>query len=303
MDKEKLLEKWLVGELTEAELNEFKKLDDFSLNTDIIEGAKYFKASKFTTVKSFDDLKKNLPKKETPIFKLNKYKVLLRVAAMLVISLSIYFSLFSNNLTTVETVASEKTNFELPDASSVTLNVDSKIVYNKKKWANKRELNLEGEAFFKVAKGSKFDVKTSDGIVSVLGTQFTVKQRDAYFEVICFEGKVSINSKGKSHKLTKGNTYRILDNTVTVDITKDNKPQWLDNISTFKSIPLYVVLEEFERQYNVSISTQGIDTKRLFTGGFVHTNIEQALASITIPFNLTYKKDNSNNIQLYSSEQ
>jgi len=303
MDKDKLLEKWLVDELTEAELNEFKKLDDFALNTDIIQGAKHFKASQFSKVKSYNDFKQNLANKETPVFKLRAYKILYRVAAILVVSLGIYFSFFSNNLTTVQTLASQKTNFELPDASSVTLNADSKVEYNKKKWSTKRELTLDGEAFFKVAKGSKFDVKTSDGIVSVIGTQFTVKQRINYFEVKCFEGIVSVNSKGESHKLIKGSTYRILNNAVTVDITKDEKPQWLDNISTFKSIPLLIVLEEFERQYNVSISTQGVDIKRLFTGGFVHTNIEQALASITIPFNLSYKKNNSNNIQLYTSEQ
>jgi ferric-dicitrate binding protein FerR (iron transport regulator) len=303
MDKEKLLEKWLVNELTEAELNEFKKLKDFNLNTEIIEGAKQFKASQFSTVKSFDELKENLTKTETPIFKLNIYKVLFRVAAMLVVSLGIYFSFFFNNLTTVQTLASQKTNFELPDASSVTLNAGSKVKYSKKKWSTKRELTLNGEAFFKVAKGSKFDVKTSDGIVSVLGTQFTVKQRDAYFEVICFEGIVSVNSKGKSHKLTKGNTFRILNNVVTTDIIKNNKPPWIDNISTFKSVPLQKVLEEFERQYNVVIASKDVDTKRLFTGGFVHTNLEEALASITIPFNLSFKKNNSNNIELFKIQQ
>lgn len=303
MDKEKLLEKWLVGKLTDSELNEFKKLDDFILNTEIIDGANHFEASQFSTVKSFDDLKKDLPKKETPIFKLNTYKVLFRVAAMLVVGLGIYFSFFFNNLTTVQTLASQKTNFELPDASSVILNADSKVKYSKKKWSTKRELTLEGEAFFKVAKGSKFDVKTSDGNVSVLGTQFTVKQRDAYFEVICFEGLVSVNIKGTSHKLTKGNTFRILNNVITTAIIKSNKPSWIDNISTFKSVPLQEVLDEFERQYNVVITSNDVDTNRLFTGGFVHTNLEEAMASITIPFNLSFKKNNSNIIELFKIEQ
>ena len=303
MDKEKLLEKWLVDELTDAELNEFKKLDDFKLNTEIIQGAKHFKASHFSTVKNFDDLKKDLLKKETPIFKLNKYKVLFRIAAMLVVSISIYFLFFFNTLTTVQTLASQKTNFELPDASSVTLNADSKVEYIKKKWLTNRELTLDGEAFFKVAKGSKFDVRTSDGIVSVLGTQFSVKQRDAYFEVICFEGIVSVNSKGTSQKLTEGNTLRILNNVITTDIIKNSKPPWIDNISRFKSVPLQEVLEELERQYNIVITSKDVDTKRLFTGGFVHTNLEEAMASITIPFNLSFKKNNSNNIELFKIEQ
>lgn len=303
MDKEKLLEKWLVDELTEAELNEFKKLDDFNLNTEIIEGAKHFKASQFSTVKNYKDLQISVPKKETKVLKLSPYKILFRVAAMLVVSLGIYFSFFFNDLTTVQTLASQKTNFELPDASSVILNAYSKIEYNKKKWSAKRELTLDGEAFFKVAKGSKFDVKTSDGVVSVLGTQFSVNQRDTYFEVICFEGIVSVNSKGTSHKLTRGNTFRIMNNVITTDIIKNSTPPWIDNISTFKSVPLQVVLEEFERQYNVVITSNDVDTKRLFTGGFVHTNLEEAITSITIPFNLSFIKDNSNNIELFKTEQ
>ena len=303
MDKEKLLEKWLVDELTEAELNEFKKLDDFKLNTEIIEGAKDFKASQFSTVKNYNDLKLGLPKKETKVFKLSAYKILFRVAAMLVVSIGIYYSFFFNDLTTVHTLASQKTNFELPDASSVTLNAYSKVKYNKKKWSAKRELTLDGEAFFKVAKGSKFDVKTSDGIVSVLGTQFSVNQRDTYFEVICFEGIVSVNSKGTSHKLTRGKTFRIMNNVMSTDIIENKKPLWIDNISTFKSVPLQVVLEEFERQYNVVINSNEIDTNRLFTGGFVHTNLNEAMTSITIPFNLSFKKDNSNNIELFKTEQ
>ena len=112
MDKEKLLEKWLVNELTEAELNEFKKLDDFKLNTKIIKGAKHFKASQFSNVNNYKDLKLSLPKKETKVIKLSAYKILFRVAAMLVVSLGIYYSFFFNDLTTVQTLASQKTNFE-----------------------------------------------------------------------------------------------------------------------------------------------------------------------------------------------
>ena len=302
MDTEKLLQRWLVGDITPKELKEFEKLDDFKLNTEIIESAKSFKASQFSNVKSYDDFKKQLPKKEAPVFRLNAYKVLYRVAALLVVSFGIYFAFFSNNLVTVQTLASQKTNFELPDASSVTLNSDTKINYNEKTWADKRELTLDGEAFFKVAKGSKFDVKTSDGVVSVLGTQFTVKQRKNYFEVKCFEGIVSVKNNGKVHKLTRGNTYRLLNNAVTLNTLKDTDPDWIHNMSTFKSVPLYEVLKEFERQYNVTITVKGVDVDRLFTGGFVHENFESAISTITKPFNLSHKKGNSNNIVLYKKE-
>ena len=59
-------------------------------------------------------------------------------------------------------------------------NVWFKLVWNvnvENKWKNERSVNLDGEGFFKVAKGSKFDVETSAGTVSVVGTQFNVKNR------------------------------------------------------------------------------------------------------------------------------
>ena len=302
MDKDYLIKKWLADELSDAEREEFKKLDDYDLNLDILENAKYFKASHYSTVSSFDEFKKNLKNKNTPIIQLNSYKVLFRIAALLVISLSVYFVFFFNNLTTVQTLANNKTKFELPDASTVILNTESKAYYSKNKWSQKREVSLDGEAFFKVAKGSKFDVLTSGGIVSVVGTQFNVKNREHYFEVKCYEGIVSVNSNGTSQLLTKGNTYRILNNIVSVDSTNTNQPKWIDNISSFKSVPLYEVLNELERQYDVIIVTERIDTQRLFTGGFVHNNIEQALTSITVPFALDYKQDQSNKIILFRSE-
>ncbi|MCF6347532.1 MAG: FecR family protein [Flavobacteriaceae bacterium] len=302
MDEDYIIKKWLANELTDAELKVFKESKGYDLNTKIIDTAKQFKASQFSTVKNYDEFKADLKDKNTPVIKLKPYKVLYRIAALFIIGFSTYFLFFYNNLTTVETLASQKTTFELPDASSVVLNADSKAQFNKKKWIDKREVSLEGEAFFKVAKGSKFDVITSGGTISVLGTQFSVKNRSGFFEVKCFEGIVSVSSNGKLQRLTKGKTYRILNNLVAIDSTYSSNPEWIDNKSSFKSVPLYEVLDELERQYNVTINTQKVDDKRLFTGGFIHDDLEQALIAITVPFDLTYKKENSNKITISSGE-
>jgi len=305
MDKEELLKKWLSDDLTDAELKEFKQSDDFDINNQIIEDAQLFKASHFSKAKSYDEFKMNLDRSiDTPVRKLPVFNILYRVAAIFVIALGVYFTFFSNNLTTIETLASKKTTFQLPDASSVTLNALSTVEYSKKKWTDKRELTLDGEAFFKVAKGSKFDVKTSSGVVSVFGTQFTVKQRNNYFEVKCFEGIVGVKRNDIMQKLTRGKTYRVVEGVIILDSININLPKWLGNTSSFKSVPLHEVLSEFERQYNVTISAENIDTKRLFTGGFVHTNLEEALMAITEPFELKFKKgSNSNKIIITSNNK
>ncbi len=303
MKKDYLLKKWLLDELTEAELEEFKKSEDYELNIKMIEKVKHFDVPHEASVKSYADYKADLQDKNIPVIKLNTYKVLFRIAGLFIIGASVYFIFFFNNLTTVQTLASQQVTFDLPDASIVVLNADSKTKYNKDKWAKKRQITLDGEAFFKVAKGSKFDVLTSNGIVSVVGTQFNVKNRGNYFEVKCFEGIVSVDNNGESQQLTKGTTYRMLNGVITLDSIHNKQPKWIDNISSFKGVPLSDVLDEFERQYNMIVNTNEVDTKRLFTGSFVNTNLDQALASITIPFNLTYKKDNSNKITLYKNQQ
>jgi hypothetical protein len=58
-----------------------------------------------------------------------------------------------------------------------------------------------------------------------------------------------------------------------------------------------------ERQYNIEITYKNINTSRLFTGGFVHDNLENALISVTKPMNLTYEMSSSNLVILHEENQ
>ncbi len=302
MEDDNLEKKWLVNDLSDAEKEAFDKLDDAELNQKIIKGAQQFKASQFSSIEDLETFKTRIDSEKKPVITLQAYKLAFRIAAIFVIGLGVYFTFFFTNITTIETLASQKTTIELPDASLVMLNADSKIAYHKKKWQSNRALKLTGEAFFKVAKGSKFDVITSEGTISVLGTQFNVKSRENYFEVICFEGLVRVSSNNQTIELSKGKSIRIINKKTVSEIVERTKPDWLTDKSQYKSVPLYLVLEELKRQYNIEINSNKIDTQLLFTGGFVHTNLDEALKTITIPFNLTYKKDSSNKISLYTIE-
>ncbi len=158
---------------------------------------------------------------------------------------------------------------------------------------------LVSEAYFKVEKGSQFDVVTWLGKVSVLGTQFNVKQRVNYFEVICYEGLVSVSYKGKEIKLPAGKTFKLIDGAVVEGETKDSVPSWAEkNMSSFKSVPYSEVIKEFERQYNIKVETNSIDAEQLFTGSFTNNDEELALKSITLPLQLKFNKTNNTTIVL-----
>ncbi len=296
MKREDLILKWLDNDLNPEELEAFKQLEDYEDLIKLSNGVMGFKAPEFNTQEELDILLNTI---ETARPVANKWlKPMLRIAAVFAISFSVYY--YTTTLDTTEkALAAHKTTVELPDASSVTLNALSTLTYNKKRWANVRDVELDGEAFFKVAKGSKFSVNTATGTVTVLGTQFNIKHRKDLFEVVCYEGAVGVTHNTNTVVLKPGDSFLIIDGKIIAKEKETTKgPSWIDNKSYFKSMPYARVLHEFERQYNVSINSQHIDIDQLFTGSFVHNNKELALKSITLPLNLNYSMEKNRSIIL-----
>tara|TARA_R110002049_G_scaffold118528_6_gene272553 strand:+ start:487 stop:1383 length:897 start_codon:yes stop_codon:yes gene_type:complete len=288
MKREELIKKWLDNNLNTEEQNAFEQLEDYNQLITMDRALKDFKAPEFSIEQTYKTLKTNLLPDST---KTNQWlKPLLKIAAIFAIGFSVYY--YTTTLDTeVGTLIAQQTTIELPDNSTVNLNANSTVTFNESHWSKTREVKLQGEAFFKVAKGQKFDVITDDGVVSVLGTQFNVKQRKSYFEVTCYEGLVAVTHSNKTVKLKPGHTFKIIDGKLLAN-EKENatQPQWLRGESSFRSVPLKHVIAEFENQYKQKIITENIDTSRLFTGSFTHNNLDLALKSVTIPLNLSYSK-------------
>ena len=297
MNRENLIKKWLSDELNATENVAFKQLDDYQSHIDIIENAQHFRASKISEIDDFNVFKTRYSEQKPPIRKL--YWTHIRIASVLVIALGIYFTFFYNNFTEIQTLANQKTTIELPDNSSVRLNALSRLKYSKRKWDTNRAVNLEGEAYFIVAEGKQFDVLTSVGVVTVVGTEFNVKQRQNYFEVKCYEGIVKVSSDNIIRQLKAGDVYTVSNGKFSEGKTTYNEPQWTNAISSFESISLDQVLSELERQYNIKIILKNVNTDRLFSGGFTHKDLDNALISITQPMNLTYEISSSNSVVIY----
>ncbi|EDP97896.1 FecR domain-containing protein [Kordia algicida OT-1] len=292
MKREELIQKWLDHALTPQELEAFKQLDDYEELTKMNNALQYFKAPEVDVEAAYNTVKTTAKNTSKPT---SWFKPLLRIAAILVIGLGTYMYATLPTLTTFETVAANKKLVELPDTSAVTLNAVSSLSFDEDSWKEKREVTLDGEAYFKVEKGNTFSVLTDDGIVTVLGTQFNVKQRDNLFEVFCYEGAVQVSHNNTTLVLKPGERYLIL-NGKEFRNEKENlkEPSWIRNESSFKSLPLQEVIQEFERQYNVTVDAKNVDTSMIFTGSFTHTDMDMALQSITLPSQLKYqKKQNS----------
>ncbi len=304
MSNEEYIQKWLEGTLSEEEKSVFAQREEYTSLEKLSKAIVSFKAPEFNVQGELQRLqsKKALGKK-AKVVAMPWLRPLLQAAAVLIAVAGGFLFFMPAPVTTVKTLAAEKTELYLPDSSAVTLNAFSKIIYWQKSWTKNRHVVLAGEAFFKVAKGSRFDVETATGIVSVLGTQFNVKMRKNYFEVICYEGLVQVQSAGKTVKLSPNKVFRVMNGVATNGYnTAEKSPRWLLHESSFESVPFAHVIEEFERQYNVTITTKNVKLDQLFTGRFVHENISLALQSIAIPLNLEYKIDDDQKNVVLSGE-
>ena len=292
MNRERLIEKWLDNNLSEEEFKAFKSLEDYNALMKLSEGLSQFKAPEYNTSEELETILPKLEDKQAPK-KVSFLKPLMRIAAALVVGFGLFY--YSLTLDTkITTDVAQHTTFTLPDQSEVILNAESSLVYNKRNWDEDRSLELKGEGFFKVAKGKQFDVNTGAGVVSVLGTQFNVKQRNNIFEVICFEGLVAVTYNNQQTKLYPGDTFLLVNGKQIVNEKEEKQqPTWITGESSFRSIPLGEVIDELERQYGVQMQfdKELINTETLFTGRFTHKNLDIALKSITLPLHLEYRKE------------
>lgn len=292
--QENYLAKWLNNELTEEELAEFKTSDEYTSYQRILEVSGQLEAPGFNSDEALMAIKNKRTLEETKVVQLHPFKKFLKVAAAAaVIMFGSYFYLNYQD-ETVNTAYAENKEIILPDNSKVILNADSEVSFSERNWDIKRNVDLNGEAFFKVAKGKRFTVATDAGMVTVLGTQFNVEHREGVFEVTCFEGLVSVTFQDKETKLPAGTSFMVVEGKVVDALEpKALQPSWLNHESSFKSIPLKYVLAEFERQHNIKVETKNIDSNQLFTGTFSNTDSDLALKSISMPSQIKFNLEGS----------
>lgn len=180
-------------------------------------------------------------------------------------------------------------SINLPDGSSVELNAASKLSFKPYWWRFSRDVAMEGEAYFEVKGGSRFEVTSHYGSVAVLGTSFNVKSRYNSFSVTCLTGKVQVTASNQSVVLMPNMEAKMLNEKMTVaeNNSATERISWRDNRFIFNNTPLEEVLLEIELQYNIRIARpQKMDY--FYTGNFFKTNNPQEVLSIVgKPFGLT----------------
>lgn len=292
-NKEYFLAKWLEGKLTDHELKQLVSSKDYQLYLNLRIGISNFELLEQPLNSSLKKIKNRIfNKRKATTIKIN-YKWALSIAASLAIIFGLFFLMPSTEISHSTAFGQQKV-IELPDGSLVTMNSKSTIEFNPDSWQSSRILNLSGEAYFKVKKGSQFTVNTSNGDIVVLGTEFNVNTSHNFFEVICYEGKVKVEKNLKAYILTPGKIIRKFnENKLEEYLTNKNFPDWTTGESTFVSVPLEFVIKSIEKQYNLTVISDQVDITRVYTGSYTHNDLDLALASVFKTMNIKYlKKDN-----------
>jgi len=103
-----------------------------------------------------------------------------------------------------ETAIGAQENIALPDSSQIVLNTNSTIHVDYEK--DSRTITLiKGEAYFDVASNKQrpFSVKTKKGVVTAIGTAFSVRLQDEKLNVTVEEGLVALGRVKKPKELTR----------------------------------------------------------------------------------------------------
>ncbi|WP_417939704.1 FecR family protein [Flavobacterium sp. RS13.1] len=294
MKKNRLLAKWLNDDLTEDELAEFEASPDFKKYQKIKNYTQHLEVGDFDGDAMLSNIlqqKKTTPK-VTPLYK----SWIFRAAAIFVLALGVAFAV-KNFVPDTETARFGETNtFLLPDNSEVVLNSGSEINYKKWNWNNKRRLELKGEAYFRVSKGRRFEVQTNLGKVSVLGTQFNVKARKNRFDVTCYEGRVKVNYANIQLILIQGESVTFENGRQFRTSINSSKPEWMDSQILFNKENIKTLLDEVQRQYNITIVLNTKDTTSLFTGKLPDNDLDTALQIISTTYHLQARKVSENKI-------
>jgi transmembrane sensor len=182
------------------------------------------------------------------------------------------------------TEKAEMVTASLDDGSVVRLAPESRL--RVAPVARRREVWLDGEAFFAVARDTArpFAVRTRAGSVEVLGTRFDLQVVGNELRLIVTEGKVALVSGTHRRVVVAGQVARVRDGgapEVEGVAEVDSLLAWTGGFIAFQNTPLPQVARELERRYSVRVLLpDSTIASRTVTAWFTNQDFEHVLSAI-----------------------
>lgn len=185
----------------------------------------------------------------------------------------------------VSTPAGSTYKVILSDGTEVTLNAATTLIYPKGFTKNKRQVSLQGEAYFAVAKRLNpqtntlipFEVTTSGPMIEVLGTEFNVRAYECAQNstVALISGRVAVHRPSTFDGAN--NDHLVIAPGQMATLAADGRlfaseadlaheTAWTNEMFSFKNKDFHEVMDELARWYDVEIVYDGEIPDALFFG-------------------------------------
>ena len=323
--------KYLAGEATEAEKAALESWiaesednrQEFYTNKKILEKTDlYYRNSRFkteqvlNTIRLKTNMSEAIPGKSEHRTGKKIHLTFIKYAAIFLVSVAVgalgYYMVFrtppvSETQQIVSSIKESPREIILPDGSRVTLNSNSVLSYPKQFTGNRREVKIEGEAYFDVVHiPAKPFILTAGGVqVKVLGTSFNVSAypESKTVEVVVESGKVQVLAQTvpetgeKEVLLDPGEKATLFKKEKLLTKKQNDDPNfiaWKTHSLTFVKSPLSYVFQTLEKTYQVDIEVSDPEIEKLvISARFKDKTIGFILDAIKVTFNLQLSaKDN-----------
>lgn len=177
----------------------------------------------------------------------------------------------SMSINTLSTPLGGQYQIVLSDGSKVWLNAASSLKFPDSFSGKARIVELDGEAYFEVAKNKDmpFKVISKLGEVEVLGTHFNVMSYadEIVMKTTLLEGAVRVRSDQIAKRLKPGEQAILSENgsmQITDDVDLNGTIAWKNGVFHFNDADIKSVMRQVARWYDLNVTYEGkVPTKRL----------------------------------------
>jgi ferric-dicitrate binding protein FerR (iron transport regulator) len=201
-----------------------------------------------------------------------------------------------NSFNTLSTPTGGQYNIVLADGTKVYLNTVSSLKYPTQFKGDQRVVELEGEAYFEVAKNKSkpFIVKSGNQAIEVLGTHFNVHAYDneLVIKTTLLEGSVAVTHKNQKAILKPGQQSNVAENINKIavrEVDTEAAIAWKNGRFKFDNADLKTVMKQLERWYGIKVEYRGDVSDIRFNGGtFMNKNLSEVLKVLELS-NIKFK--------------
>lgn len=183
------------------------------------------------------------------------------------------------------TTTAQRATILLSDGTRVTLAPQTRVQYSNDYGVERRDIHLDGEAYFEVAAQSNkpMVIFTGNTTTQVLGTSFSVRKynNDQKVSVVVTSGKVSFTGAGV---LKRGDAAEFSEKgvaNVRHDVDVDAHVSWRNGRLAFNNATVSDVLPDLERWYGLKLRLASAElANRHITAAFEHETQSQVVSAL-----------------------